>query len=146
MIASRITGICPKTCGLILAVRPEVGLPRLLLIDDDPLLRRAMSRVLEAAFDVTVAGSVGEALALIDREHFDVLLCDLHLDGLSGLDLYVRLSKSGSPLAQRLVITTGADTTDPSLDHLRTNGIAILKKPVDHEATIALLRRVALRP
>ena len=122
------------------------SLPRLLMIDDDPLLRRAMSRVLEAAFLVTVAGSVGEALAVIEREPFDVVLCDLHLDGLSGLDLFVRLAKNGSPLATRLVITTGTVTDDPALDHLRQSGVAILKKPVDFEATIALLRNVALRP
>ncbi len=122
------------------------SLPRLLLIDDDPLLRRAMSRVLETSFLVTVAGSVGEALAVIEREPFDVVLCDLHLDGLSGLDLFVRLAKNDSPLATRLVITTGTDADDPALEHLRQSGVAILKKPVDHEATIALLRNVALRP
>ena len=82
----------------------------------------------------------------MEREPFDVVLCDLHLDGLSGLDLFVRLSKNASPLATRLVIATGRDTTDPALEHLRRAGVAILRKPVDYEATVALLRRVALRP
>ena len=60
----------------------EAKLHRLLLVDDNESVRTTLRMVLEInKFDVTTAGSVAEALHLIDTQPFDVLLSDLHMPG-----------------------------------------------------------------
>jgi CheY-like chemotaxis protein len=55
---------------------------KILLVDDDEILRHIMRRLLEGeGFDITDAGNVAEALKLISSEKYDVLLSDLHMPG-----------------------------------------------------------------
>jgi CheY-like chemotaxis protein len=58
----------------------KAGQPKILLVDDNEELRKAMGVVLGASkFQVTTAANVSEALHLIDTQPFDVLLTDLHM-------------------------------------------------------------------
>ncbi len=72
------------------------GVPRLLLVDDDPMARRAMVRFLSrAGFEVVSVGSGRAALTLIDDgEPFDAVVVDLDMPGMDGLtvirELYTR--------------------------------------------------------
>jgi signal transduction histidine kinase/CheY-like chemotaxis protein len=65
---------------------------QVLVVDDDADAREVMTAVLESrAAAVTVAASASEALALLDREAFDVLLCDIAMPGEDGYSLMRRL-------------------------------------------------------
>ena len=56
--------------------------PRILLVDDDPVIGETLKAVLEMhQFQVIGAGNVADALYLIDTQGFDVLLSDLHMPG-----------------------------------------------------------------
>ena len=54
---------------------------RVLVLDDDPHILRAMALLLESETDVTTSDSVASALALVERERFDVVIADLRLPG-----------------------------------------------------------------
>ena len=78
-----------------LEVRPAAAPPpRLLIVDDDEALRETLARrFARSGMAVTTAESGEEALAKIGRAAFDVALLDLHLPGMSGIDLLARLKE-----------------------------------------------------
>jgi DNA-binding response OmpR family regulator len=112
------------------------GSPRALVVDDDAALR-LLSRVnLELeGFDVRDAATAAEARILVDEQHPDVVLLDLHLgDGHSG-DLAVWLRGLGIPVA----LVTGsveASQVDVTAD-------AVLLKPYEPRDLVATARRLA---
>ena len=71
---------------------------RVFLVDDHALVRTGMRMLLHGADGIEVVGEAAsgeEALPLVRRLQPDVVLCDLHLPGLSGLEVTVRLVRSG---------------------------------------------------
>lgn len=58
-----------------------------LVVDDEPLVRRSLERALSRKHDVVALGSASEALRRIDGgERFDAILCDLMMQGTNGID------------------------------------------------------------
>jgi CheY-like chemotaxis protein len=104
---------------------------KVLLIDDEPLVLRAMERILKA-HEVTTAGSVGAALERISAgARFDVLVCDLMMPEQTGIDLYERLKASAPDLASRVVFMTGGAFTERAKRFLESVPNRQLVKPVD---------------
>ncbi len=71
---------------------------RVLLIDDHALVRTGLRLLLADAGDIEVAGEAGtgeEGLAMARRLRPDVALCDLHLPGISGLEVTARIARGG---------------------------------------------------
>lgn len=71
---------------------------RVFLVDDHVLVRTGMRLMLEAQADIVLIGEAGsgeEALPLIRRLQPDVVLCDLHLPGISGLEVTSRVARGG---------------------------------------------------
>ena len=80
---------------------------RVLIVDDHALVRTGMRLILSAETDIDVIGDVesGEqALPLIRKLKPDVVLCDLHLPGVSGLEITERVVKSG--METRVIIVS----------------------------------------
>lgn len=72
---------------------------RVFLIDDHALVRAGMKMILAGETDIEVVGEADsgeEALPLVRKLKPDVVLCDLHMPGLSGLDITERIARSGS--------------------------------------------------
>jgi len=115
----------------------------LLAVDDDPLVRRMLSRVLRPHFTVVEAESASIALArLASGETFDVILCDVLVAGMSGVELYQRLAASGDEHASRFVALTGKclDDLDPAF--CESLGPRLLFKPCTNAELLAALRSV----
>src|SRR5690606_32530132 len=80
---------------------------RVLVVDDEPMLARAVKRALDS-FAVEVVTDGEEALALLENEPtFDVILCDLMMPRVSGAELFRRVSSQNPHLSQRFVFMTG---------------------------------------
>jgi CheY-like chemotaxis protein len=76
---------------------------RVLVIDDEPGILRALARYLRP-IEVTMATSASEAFLALASARFDVIVCDLHMPGTDGADFVAKLS----PLdAARVVFMTG---------------------------------------
>ena len=70
----------------------KVALFKILIIDDDKNTRITLSACLEAmSYRVTAIATAAEALAALERQPFDLAFLDLHLKGMSGMDLISRL-------------------------------------------------------
>jgi CheY-like chemotaxis protein len=85
---------------------------RVLLVDDDPLVLRGLTRLLRD-HDVTSVNSGRDALAILEHDtSFDVILCDLMMPDLTGADVYDRIEKLGRGIEDHVVFLTGGTFTD----------------------------------
>jgi PAS domain S-box-containing protein len=120
---------------------PEVATPRgrILIVDDEHLVGNSLKRMLRRDHDVQVLDSGAEALALLEVDpEFDVVLCDIMMDEVTGMDLHIALSRSQPELARRIVFITGGAFTPRARRFLREVPNLHLEKPLD----IAHLRRL----
>lgn len=81
--------------------------PRVLVIDDEPLVISMLSRLLRKQYAVTATTSGVEGLSLATTEPWDAILCDVMLPELSGPQLLQRLREQGHPAANRIGFMTG---------------------------------------
>jgi len=92
--------------------------PAILVIDDEPTIRRSVGRSLErAGYRVRTAGTGDEAMALVRAEHFDAAICDLHIPGVSAVRLCEQIWLAAPDLAGRLIVASG-DLTGDGVDEL----------------------------
>jgi CheY-like chemotaxis protein len=90
-----------------------------LVVDDDPVVGASVRRVLSREHDVELAHGGREALDRIAAgEPFDVVLCDVVMPGVSGLDVHAELSQTAPSLAARMVFMTGGALTTEARDFL----------------------------
>lgn len=113
-----------------------------LLVEDDAALREVMVFHLEeAGYRVTAAGLAQEALDGYDPDRFDVVITDIRMPDMSGLELLTAL-RERDPLAVVLVITAFGGT-ERALEAMRRGAFHYVEKPVNTRALIALLERAA---
>src|SRR6516225_7540187 len=102
--------------------------PRLLIVDDDEELRDTLARrFARAGLSVTTAESGEESLAKLGRAEFDVALFDLHLPGMSGLDLLAHF-KELQPEAEVLMLTAHGSIAT-AIEAMRRGAYDYLTKP-----------------
>ena len=111
-------------------IAPVASRVRVLLIDDEPLVARSMARLLGPAHDVTALTSPVEALQRARTgESWDVVLCDLMMPEMSGIEFEAELSRERPDLVERVLYVTGGAFTERSRSFL-ASGRPHLAKPV----------------
>ncbi|HEU4383665.1 MAG TPA: PAS domain S-box protein [Anaeromyxobacteraceae bacterium] len=117
------------------AVAPPVSRARILVVDDEPLVGRAVQRILGARHEVVVESSGRAALARVERgETFDLLLCDLMMPELTGQDLLEALERTAPDLAGRVAFLTGGAFTPAAREFLERTARPRLDKPFEAQA------------
>lgn len=113
---------------------------RVLVIDDEDAVARAIERMLRAAHDVVVETDPRDALARIAAgETFDLVLCDLMMPAMSGIEFFEELTVLRPAVAERVVFITGGAVSQRAKDFLARQVRPHLAKPFNAE----MLRRVA---
>ncbi len=128
------------------ATPPPVALPtrrvRVLAVDDEPQVLRSLQRALDA-HDVVVDACGRDALKRLETDtKFDVILCDLMMGDMTGMELHAALSGRSRELAGRVVFMTGGVFTDHARDFLASVSNTCIEKPFD---LVALRVLVAAR-
>lgn len=85
-----------------------------LVVDDDPLVRTLMVRRLSTVAQVDSVGCIADALQLLARDTYDVVVSDLELAGESGADLLAQVARE-HPLTRRILFTGTPEALDASL-------------------------------
>ena len=117
---------------------------RIVLVDDQTLVRQGIRSLLALAGDITIAAEAGdgdEALAAIAREQPDVVLLDVRMPKKDGLDV-LRALKAGGSMPPVILLTT-FDDDDVLLDAVRTGARGYLLKDVSLEQLTEAIRAVA---
>jgi signal transduction histidine kinase len=115
---------------------------RVLVIDDEPQVRKIITKMLAAEHTVVCCASGEEAqqLLLVDDD-FELVLCDLLMSGMSGIDLHAWLLRRRSRLANSLVFITGGVFTPRVREYLARMPNACLDKPFNRAELKALVAK-----
>ena len=101
---------------------------RILVIDDERTLRESCATVLKMdGFNVTLIGRGEEALDTVKRRQFDIILCDLYMSQVSGMDLLKATLENFSDTI--VVVMTGNPSVASSIEALRAGAWDYLPKP-----------------
>ncbi len=126
--------------------RPEVSLARgpkatVLIVDDEDVLLIALSRLLAPDYDVTALGSAREALELIrSGRRFDVILSDVTMPDLLGVDLFVELQAVAPDQNARMIFMCGGTQNARARAVLESASNPWIDKPFDPMTLKALIR------
>lgn len=123
----------------------ETRLPRILIIDDEPMIGTTLKVLLSDDHDVVLAESGGAAREMLERETFDLVLCDLMMPGVSGMDLHEWLHAQAPDAAKRMVFMTGGVFTDGARDFLEQVPNRRIEKPFDTRDLLTLIEEELAR-
>jgi CheY-like chemotaxis protein len=115
-----------------------------LLVDDHPATTQIMADILEAKGFETYQGISGwEALEILQNHEVDVLLTDLNMPEMNGLELYREARKTHPQMTTFLLTAYTALVIDNLIDQAKSEGIAkVFIKPVDIDLLIGLLTAI----
>lgn len=114
--------------------------PRVLVVDDEDPLRRASARVLSAeGFEVVQARDGREALEHLGRGEFDVVVSDVMMPNMSGMELLRAIRQRDLELP--VILLTGMPNMDAALEAKRHGALHYLTKPVDNGRLAAAVSR-----
>jgi PAS domain S-box-containing protein len=114
---------------------------QVLVIDDEPLLRTMIARMIGNEHHVTLVDSAEQALALIDDgKRYDVILSDLMMRGLSGMELHAALLQKHADQARRMIFLSGGAYTPDAAEFLQLMMRRHLPKPFTPDDLRSTLR------
>ena len=119
----------------------------MLIIDDEQALVRALARQLAEGYAVDTAETAGEALARLDAQEYDVVVCDLRMPDQSGPAIYGAVLARSPSQARRFIFTTGGNyglADDELHQQAGATGRPVLEKPFDGASFEDVVSRVAL--
>jgi len=116
---------------------------RILVVDDDASLRRILEyNLAKEGYAVLTADSGERALALLDAERVDLLITDVKMPGMDGMDLFRRV-RQASPETQVIVITAFG-TIEMAVEAMKAGAFEYVTKPFNRDRLILVVRK-ALR-
>jgi len=123
-------------------------MPRALLVDDEPGIRVALKRWFERQGFVAIEAADGDQalvhlLAATEADNpLDVIVCDIHLPGISGVELLKRLCVERPALVARVILTTGDEVSFAAPGSLLARHPFVLQKPFELAALKIMVDRV----
>ena len=126
-------------------VAPRRG--RVLVVDDEHAVGRTIQRMLSDRHDVVVLTGGAQALLMLEGDaDFDVILCDMSMPGVTGIDVYSRAIASRPELVDRFVFMTGGSFTSATKSFLETVDRPYIDKPFDLETLRSIVRGRIAQP
>ncbi|MBF0465504.1 MAG: response regulator [Nitrospirae bacterium] len=111
---------------------------KVLVLDDEAIVRISCKRVLEAeGYNVSVASSVKEAVTLLEKEHYALVITDLLMPDVDGLE-FLEIIKHRWP-SLRAIVMTGYGTQEARQKSLALGALEFLKKPFLPEELVSVV-------
>jgi DNA-binding NtrC family response regulator len=119
--------------------------PRLLILDDEADMLRLLKRTLSADLDcfVDTASNAYQALALLERERFDVALADIRMPAMDGMEFLERIKKNNRDLT--VVMMTAYGSIDLAVQAIKKGAYDFITKPFEHDKLLHLLEKALER-
>ncbi len=112
----------------------------ILVVDDEKSQREILEMILSGeGYDVTTASSGEAAMKFVADRHFDLVLTDLKMTGMTGLDLLKQLTDFDKSII--VLLLTAHGTVDSAVDALRLGAFDYLQKPYDREKLLETISR-----
>lgn len=118
---------------------------RVLIVDDEPSMRVTLEANLElAGLDVVSADDAEQAIGMVARQEFDLVLTDIRMPGMSGVDLFREIRKLRPHLP--VVLMTAFAFESMIAEAVNEGVFTVLSKPFDVDVATAILARAARHP
>jgi signal transduction histidine kinase/ligand-binding sensor domain-containing protein/CheY-like chemotaxis protein len=125
----------------VVAASAPAPAARLMVIDDEPLLTTALSRTLSPEHQVEAFTSARQALERLRAgERYSLILCDLMMPDMTGMELHETLAREAPGVAERMVFLTGGVFTEAARTFLNTTRQPWLEKPFEPDSLRASVR------
>ena len=112
--------------------------PSVLVVDDEPSIVQSLSGLLgDEGFDVTVATNGYEALKLIDRESPDLVLLDIWMPGIDGIETLKQIKKDNPGL--QVIMITGHGTIETAVKATKLGAFDFIEKPLSIDKVIVAI-------
>ena len=112
----------------------------ILVVDDEKNQREILETILSGeGYDVTTASSGEAAMKFVADRHFDLVLTDLKMTGMSGLDLLKELTDFDKSII--VILLTAHGSVDSAVDAMRLGAFEYLQKPYDKEKLLETVSR-----
>lgn len=122
----------------------EKQLKRILVADDDRTVRDWLTGILRAEkFEVSTASDGAVTLKKLRTGKFDLVLLDLHMPEVSGLDILATLRGRKSP--PKVIVITSDESPAAVLAAIRENAHQYIAKPIEKQALVSLIRQTLVR-
>lgn len=135
-----------KTIELWQVHKPEVASTsrrRILLIDDEmDIVEMAGRALMEHGYEVDTARNGAEALEYIQEHPYDLIVCDIKMPGMSGIELWNRLAERHPAMAKRFAFITGDVAGEKTAKFLRRVDAPALQKPFEVAQLVAFVGQV----
>lgn len=104
---------------------------RILIVEDNELARRQLKKLLEedASLQVDTASDAGEAMKSLDRGGISIVITDLRMPGLDGMEFIKQIRANRLPVT--VIVTTGYGSIDEAVQAIRMGAYDFLTKPID---------------
>lgn len=115
------------------------GNARILIIDDDESIREALKTILEdEGYVVETAGTAKEAIEKTNEKFYNILLIDIRLPDMEGIDLLLKIRNTTPKM--RKIIVTGYPTLNNAIEAVNRGADAYVVKPFDVERVLATIK------
>lgn len=115
---------------------------RMLVVDDEAAVRATVAMLLRAlAYEVTEAADGEAALAALERERFDVVLLDLRMPGMSGMETWAQMNALPGPPPVTVLLTAALEGPRLAAEHR----LLYLPKPFGFDALLRVLDEALAR-
>lgn len=112
---------------------------KLLVVDDEPLVRETLQYCLQGEYDITSVASGEEAIEVSLREDFPVVILDLCMEGLSGIETLKRLKEIRE--TQNVIILTAYQSMESAITALNLGAFSYQTKPFDRASLMEVIAR-----
>ncbi|MFM9983996.1 MAG: sigma-54-dependent transcriptional regulator [Flavobacteriales bacterium] len=117
-------------------------MPKILIIDDEPAIRKALKEILEyEQFEVSEAEDGPTALKLVDKESYDLIFCDIKMPRMDGMEVLDKLKEKG--IDSPVVIITGHGTVETAVEALKKGAYDFIQKPLDLNRILVTIRNAS---
>ena len=113
--------------------------PAILIIDDDEQIRSLLKCLLSSKADCTTVGSGEDALAILKSINFNLVISDINMGGISGLDLVPQVLEQSPDTV--VVMISGQQTIDFAIEAMRAGAFDYITKPLDLRHVETAVRR-----
>jgi CheY-like chemotaxis protein len=114
-----------------------------LIVDDEQSIREALSNILEHdGFKVDTACDGHEAMGALDKKRFSLIITDLRMPGVGGMDFYHTILKKYPYLKDKIIVVTGDIFSKDIKDFLAESGCPYFLKPFEPKKLSTLVHRV----
>ena len=117
-------------------------MPNVLIVDDEPGIRASLKGVLEdEGYKASAAETAEAALDVLDKRPFDVVLLDIWLPGMDGLECLERIKQGDD--APEVIMISGHGTIETAVRATKLGAFDFLEKPLSLEKTLILVKNAA---